>query len=80
MCRLAIRDGQVDLDSCPLLAGLSPEERRRKSQDPRLKACMARAASNTGPDESCLTTTGAMVGVREGRTRGSTRRVQLAPQ
>jgi hypothetical protein len=45
MCKIAIKDGAVDLDSCPLLAGLSPDERRRKAQDPRLQACMARAVA-----------------------------------
>jgi hypothetical protein len=37
MCKLAIRNGRVDLDACPLLAGLTP-------------ACMANALTKHAPD------------------------------
>jgi hypothetical protein len=78
MCKLAIHNGQVDLDSCPLLAGLSPEERRRKAQDPRLKACMARATSKADEADDCLVLTGDAVRASDRSLRRSAGGAQLA--
>lgn len=48
MCNAAFKNGMFDMDSCPLLAGLSPEERRRRIEDPDIQACMARFGQSDG--------------------------------